>query len=233
MSLKELNDNWEKQYLGARFSKRLEQKLLREHTERLLKEVDHRIFEAVVVSVLDRHKRIKGIGLNLPNDLILNNFGTWLAAFIQAPGTITVSISLKEVGGTTQTFHIFDYTSATNRLFNLNYIGDLALGTQLQVGSGTTPAARTDSAITTPFTTAPESGRFATGSGSYAAGVISFSGAITAGGSGTVNETGFFARWRRSATNTIDTIMLFHDILAAGVAFTAGQIINVSYSISL
>lgn len=233
MSLKELNDNWEKQFLGYTFSKRLEQRMLREHTERMLKEVDHKIFECAIVSVLDKRRRIKGIGLNVPNDLILDNFGTWLAGLIRAPADSTgPAVSLKDAAGTSRTLNIYGRGAASVQIFNHSDTTTPSLGTQLQVGSGTTPAARTDYAITTPFTVVPESDRFATGPGSYAAGAISLSGAITAGGSGTANETGFFAVWN-DTTPAARTIMLFHDILAAGVAFTAGKIINVSYSISL
>ena len=228
--LKELNDNWEKKFLGKIFSKRLESRLLREHTERMLKEVDRRIFESVVVSVLDRKGRIKGIGLNVPNDLILDNFGLLLASLIRAPVAAVTAFNMTDVTGAVKSFNSYSSGGASAYTFNNSLTAAIALGTQLQVGSGTTAPSRGDYCIETAFVTAPESGRFATGIGSYAAGAISFSGAITAGGSGVVNETGFFAIWRNLAT---PTVMLFHDVLAAGVPFTAGKIINVSYSISL
>lgn len=226
MSLKELNDNWERQFLGCQFSKRLEQKMLREHTERLLKEADRRIFESVVVSVLDRRERIKAVGLNVPNDLILNNFGTWLAGLIKTPLAAPKEVSLIDSGGVSRTVAVYraddSFADATR-----------VVGTRFQVGSGTTSAARGDYKIQTAFTVAPESGVFSTGDGSYAAGNVSCSAAITAGGSGTVNETGFFGTWYSYVAAASYDFMLFHDILAAGVAFAAGQIITVSYSISL
>jgi len=225
MSLKELNDGWEKQFLGYTFTKRLEQRLIAEHRERILKEINHRIFETVIVSVVDKGRRIKGLGLSSPNDLILDNFGTWLAGLIRAPIAASESVSLKDSGGSTRTV----LTYAANMHFNDS---DSEVGTYLQVGSGTTPPARADYSITTAFLTAPESSFFDTGSGSYSVGAISFSGSITAGGSGTVNETGFFARWVISGLPAYQ-FMLFHDVLGTGVPFTAGEIITVSYSINL
>lgn len=231
LSLKELNDNWEKQFLGKIFSKRLESRLIREHTERMLKEVDRRIFESVVVSVLDKKRRIKGIGLNVHNDLILDNFGLLLASLIRAPVADVTSVSLKDVDGVAKSFNSYSSAGATGQYtFNNALTVSCALGTQLQVGSGLTAPARDDYSIETPFATAPENGRFGSSSGSYAVGAISFSGSITAGGSGTVNETGFFGLWMDSG---VQTVMLFHDLLATGVPFVAGQIILVSYSINL
>ena len=61
-----------------------------------------------------------------------------------------------------------------------------------------------------------------------------FSEAISAGGSGTVNETGFFGYWWfQDNSGTLHTYMLFHDILGAGVAFVAGNTINLSYATTM
>lgn len=228
MSLEESNSLWTEQYVGAKFSKRLEEELMAEHYERMLKETRRRIFESVVVSVLDKRRRIKGIGLNAPNDLILNNFGKWLAALIRTPVSSDTTTSLTTDAGAGATVYIY---ATAGRTFN-DTDATRSLGTYLRVGGGATAPARDDYAIETPFGTSPESGYFGTGSGSYAAAAISFSGAITAGGAGTVREAGFFGQWRRYSPGANLTFMLFHDAISA-VAFVLGNTITVAYTINL
>ena len=118
------------------------------------------------------------------------------------------------------------FNSAWNSAYGLT-------GTEMQLGSGTTAAMRTDYAIETALGSAPESGRFSTTQGSYNAGYVSFAGAITAGGSGMVNETGFFGAWNTNADNNVSRFMLFRDILGSSVNYTAGNILNCSYSIAV
>jgi hypothetical protein len=111
-------------------------------------------------------------------------------------------------------------------------------GTLLQLGSSTTAATRIDYKINTALGTAPESGLFATGNGVYGgssgsgAASMSFSGSVSAGGTGTVNEAGFFGQFTM-ISGTITTFMLFHDVLSSGVAYVAGNILPLSYSIQL
>ena len=226
MSLRELNDGWERQFIEARFTRRLQERLMAEHTERLRREINQRIFESVVVSVLDSKGRIRGLGLNEPKDLILDNFGAWLAGLIRAPvATAWKSCSMVDNGGIARTVYLYYFLG----VFNAHETR--SLGTNIRVGSGATPPARSDYAIETPFETPPENAVFPTGDGSYAAGAISFSGSITAGGSGTIREVGFYGHWIDVDQITRD-FMLFHDLVSA-VGFTAGQAITVAYTINL
>jgi len=179
------------------------------------------------VSVIDpKTGRIIARGKSKPRNLILNNFGVWLAGLIRTPVTGLTTITLKDDGGADRTFYV--YHTGTGA-FNA---ANTTLGTNFRVGSSVAAPARTDYTIGAGFPTAPESGLFGTGSGSYAAGVISFSAAITAGGSGTVNECGFYGRWFDTG-GALRNIMLFHDLISPGVSFTPGQIITVSCTITL
>ena len=108
----------------------------------------------------------------------------------------------------------------------------MGAGTQFQLGSSTTAPTRADYKINTALGTAPESGLFSTGIGSYASGYVSIGGAISAGGSGTVNETGVFGYWFSATNSTPYSFMLFHDVLSSGVSYVAGNTLYVSYSIS-
>ena len=102
------------------------------------------------------------------------------------------------------------------------------------MGSGSATPARDDYAIQTAFGTAPESTQFNTGFASYGAGYVSFNGAIIAGGSGTIAETGFLCKWNyRNGSTSQGIFMLFHDVLVSTVGFTVGKLITVSCSIEL
>jgi len=115
------------------------------------------------------------------------------------------------------------------RIYNMEVGG----GTSIQVGSGSTAAARTDYKIETALGTAPEDDLFDTGSGSYAAGATSVAGAITAGGSGTINEVVLAGHWYDETADNFDDFCLFHDILVSGEAFTPAQTITVAYTLNL
>ena len=184
--------------------------------------------ETCLVTAQDRFKQVTDIGGSLPSDLVLDNFGTWLAALIRAPVNATITASLTDSGGTARSTAIYT-TGAGGAVFNYD-AGSGSLGTQLQVGSSSTAPARTDYVIGTAFGGAPESGLFDTGTGSSAAGVIAASGSIVAGAAITVRETGFYARWYSAAA--VRTLMLFHDAVTETV-FAAGAPVTVQWTITL
>lgn len=230
------DEHWQDNLLGLTFNKRLEKAIAKRHAAQVKEESRRMVSESAFVTCLQpKTNKILDIGFNRPNDLILDNFGTFIAALIRQPSTgSSPSFSLTDVTNSAQTFMIYSNAPATNTTLAFGYDNAGSTGTQIQLGSGTTAAARTNYAIQTAFGTAPENARFATGAGSYGGGADSFSGAISAGGAGTVNEMGFFAVWATTtAAAGIKTVMLFHDILSSGVAFVAGNTLNASYSITL
>ena len=183
-------------------------------------------FSTVIIS---DHDIIKGIDQSKPNNLIMDNFGAWLAGFFRAPVIGNKAVTLTDSAGTPRNTVYVYYDSATEGVFNID-AGDI-LGTRFQVGAGLTPAARADSNVETAFGTAPEDAVFDSGSGSYAVGSIAVAGAIIAGGAGTINETCLFGAWTYELTAA--DFLLFHDILAAGEAFVIGNTITVAYTINL
>lgn len=190
-------------------------------------QMKHIIKIQATVTVKDKNGKVLAVAKSHPNNLILNNFGLMLAGLIRGPIAAAGSlITLNDVVPSAQTIRAYNTAVYT---FNC---ANLATGTQVQVGSGTTAAARTNTNIETAFGTSPENTRFATGDGSYVNGIITFSGSVTAGGNGTINEVGLFGAWS-SSVGALKYFMLFHDILAAGIPFVAGNIIIVSYSIQL
>lgn len=179
-----------------------------------------------VFCAIGHKNKIADIAINKPNDLILNNFGAWMAGHFRPVSNALTNITVTDWTNVSRTASSYGQGSNSIVCMNNN------IGTMMQVGSSTTAPARTDYTIGTAFATAPESAAFNTTTGSWGGGSASFSGAISAGGNGTVNETGVQLRFCDTA-GALQTCMLMHDKLASGVAFTAGQTITVSYSIAM
>jgi len=242
------DEHWRDNLIGCTFSKRLEQAALRRHThESALTRLDIQkqrlqsllsgrkvellpnLHESVMCAVLEpKSKKIVDVGFNVPEDIILDNFGAWLAGIIR-PAGVQSTATLVDIAGVSRTVYLF--SGVTSYLFNgsAGYNGAL-----VQVGAGSSTPARDDYTIETAFGTAPESTYFVTGFASYGAGYVSFTGAVIAGGSGTIAETGFLCKWNSRDSSTVQSIfMLFHDVIVDTVGFTAGQLITVSCSIEL
>lgn len=173
---------------------------------------------------------IKGIGQSKRNNLILDNFGIILAELFTTPSMNQDTASVKDILNASTVFQFYGDATASDEPFTKNHIN---LGTLMQVGSGVTAATRADYAIETALGTAPEDDIFDTGSGSYAAGSIGVSGAISAGGAGTINETLMVFKLHESVGSNVADVALFHDILASGEAFVLGETITVTYTINL
>jgi hypothetical protein len=182
----------------------------------LSKNLQQRLIESSCAAVLRSSSdfRIKEIGFNKLDDLFLNNWGTFLSYLIQPPTAQIGGYTLYDTTNTART----NVQSAYSNGFNYSN----PAGFQIQFGSGTTAAARTNYAIQSAFTTAPEKNPFGCGNATYANGNISFGNLVTAGGSGTINEIGLFGYFYWPYSNQY-LFMLTHDILGAGVAFVGGN----------
>jgi len=221
-----LGDSWRRQVIGARFDARMNRLLIEANIRRVLEEGKDRrrgILEAVHVARLDpRTRRVKEIGFNLSTDLILDNFGYWLASIWNTPGS-SPTFNLVDTTNTTRTFYTY-HGSPWNQAS--------VHGTRMQLGSSSTVPGRGDYSIGTALPTAPESGVFGSGAGSYASAAVSFSAGVTAGGSGTVRESGAFGYWYDTGA-AVRTCMLFHDLISPVVPYVAGNVLTCAYSITL
>jgi hypothetical protein len=183
-----------------------------------------RLSETSFVVVTERDE-ILGIGGSTPNDADLNNFGRVFAALFSPPASVSGCTDYNLTNGT-RTLYIYGPS------YTYLFTGGNS-GTQMQVGQGAY-GGLADYNIGSAFPTSPESGRFSTGTGSWAAGTITVSGSITAGGSGTISESGLFAYWNYGTGSwTYDTFMICHDNVSPTVPFTAGKSITVQYSWSM
>jgi len=174
---------------------------------------------------------IKGIGQSKRNNLILDNFGIWLAAMFRAPViNVTKTVVLVGDDGANNDVCTYGKAAAGKTPFLCE---TTTVGTRIFIGSGVVAATRADFHVTTPFIVAPEDDFFDSGTGSYGAGSVGIAGAIVSGGAGTVNEVGMYGRWYEETGDTEDDHMLFHDILVSGEAFVLGETITVTYTIAL
>jgi len=209
-----------RQLIGCRYPKNIDE-IIKESIK-LRYPFQH--FSTVIISQRDI---IQSIGQSKRNNLILDNFGEALSGIFRTPiAALGPAHVLHDDGDVARDVWFMAVTAST-----FNAVVAQELGSQIKVGSGTTAATRADFDIETAFIVGPEDAEFDTGPGSYAAGAISIAGAITAGGAGTINETGMFGKWSHVAAAAL--FMLFHDILVSGEAFVLGNTITVAYTINL
>jgi len=154
------------------------------------------------------------------SDLVLDNFGKWLAALIRpVPGVATSkNVTLKDTGNADRTFAVFSTAG-------FNYT---LAGTKIGVGSSGTAAARTDynlGAILGSLENTTD------GVWTSSSGQVTLSGSVFLSAGGTVRETGFFGRWKDTGDVYRD-IMLFHDVVS-DVIIGAGKYAFVQYTIQL
>lgn len=160
------------------------------------------------------------------SNLILNNFGLFLAAMFKPEITSNVAASLLDTVGGTDIVNLYGGT-----LFNNNNFA----GMSIQVGQGITPPARTDFVIETVFGTAPESARVVlTGNPVYSTSSFNFKclSSFNAGGVGTISESMLLARWDDSLSAS-GIYALFHDAISPAVSFVIGQSIAVEYTVQI
>ena len=204
-------EHWRDNLAGLRLDDRIKKAIHAKNLEEIRELTHKRRVESCVVAALKKD-RIAEIGFNKPNDLILDNYGKMLAGLMGAT-----------------TMNLYD-VSNTLRSIGPNNFNTGGGGTVIQLGGSTTPPARGDYKIGAVLGTAPENTYFSTGYGSYyPGGYFTFSNGVSAGGSGTVNEAGFFGYWYFYPV--LIYIMLFHD-LVTGVPYTPGNPLVASWVVS-
>ncbi len=208
--------------------------------EKILSEIHSRaqsrtVSKTALCYILDKDE-IKGVGGStlmktkdgkIVSNLILDNFGVWLAAIFRKNVGGNLAITMPDDGGVIRNVHIYNLSP----LFNSG-LGNS--GSALKVGSGTTAPTRSDFEIETDFVASPENLDFALGSSpTYFSGPGNFqsAGSIIAGGSGTVNESVHELIFNAQAVQR--TFTIFRDIITPAQAFLAGQTIALSYTIQL
>ncbi len=160
------------------------------------------------------------------SDLILNNFGIWMSGVYMGGfvGAKTVFNMITSVGN--------NRAVVTRNLgLSLLYNNSTGFRSLLKVGAGTTAPTRTDFEIETDFGSAPENVLFESSIPTYNNTNFNWNnaGQITAGGSGTVNESVLQVVWRTN-DNSSNVFSLFRDIISPGQAFVASDTIILEYT---
>jgi len=188
-----------------------------------------------LIDITNSDKEILQIGSSVPNDLILNNFGHLMNAWIGLP---LFENGFVDTGGTVRD----NVQVVTNSSSNSNAIDrgiDFAevpdkvtpVGTQFRLGQGISPPARTDFDIQTPLGSAPESSLQNTNIGAWNSGLgkaiinRTYPNAV---GSGIISEIGTFVSISDKLSPRL--CMITHDLISPSVSYNAGQIINVELS---
>jgi len=165
------------------------------------------------------------------SNLILDNFGLLFAFMHTQVRFLPVSglPNLVDTGNNVRPMTVAQTTIA----YNFEAIGG-QMGSNLQVGAGTSAVAGTDFNIEAAFGSAPENAFFFSGTPVFNPGTGQFqnTGSIVAGGAGTVNECGMFMNWRTNNQGIFD-FMIFHDLISPGQAFIATQQIALTYTMQL
>jgi len=199
-----------------------------------------------IVTVTDtKTKEILGIGGSsiLENiktgkriaDITTDNWGRWFAGLMVPVNNLSRSFAGDQINGATESLRAYLPAAASSTAFNFtSFAGPINIGSEVQVGSGTSAPARTDVNIETNFGSAPENGRISTVAALYdqPSGSLSTVNPIgPTGGTGTVSEAGFFFVWHRFLGSAILRYLHFHDSISPGVSFIAAQTITLTYTI--
>jgi len=195
------------------------------------------IAKSALCYVLDKNE-IKGVGGStmlkdkngkIISNLILDQFGLLMSKIF---ATLTTGNQLVTINNTINVGVPINARALTSNVWNITSGG--AVGTTLFVGSGSTPPARTDFTLATPFVIAPENNVFASNFPIWNSGLGNCKnvGSIIAGGSGTINESALIQTWRTGASG-LSTFALFRDIISPAQSFIAGQSIALEYTVQL
>jgi len=161
------------------------------------------------------------------SNLILDQLGGFLAQFFHPDGLVSASFNIIDVTNTSENLFIYRASATFNTL--------ATLGTSVQVGSSATPPLRTDFNIGNQFVTAPENAPFnGVSDPVYNSGLgnLKYVASISAGSSGTINESVLLNLWRNSG-NIAKRFALFRDIISPAQSFILGQTIALEYTVQL
>jgi len=168
-------------------------------------------------SSLLRNKKTNEVITNL----ILDNFGLWLAGFF---GRTSQNAILKDVTNVARTINV---VGTGNPLHN----SQAGMGLLIRLGSNVTAPARGDVEIGTSLGSAPESGDLTTNQGAYTAGntVVYQADANPTGGSGSVTE--IMSKWNWIDAGSVSRFFaITHDLISPTVNYTAGKLLRGSYT---
>ncbi len=223
-------EHWKENLIGETLDYRLKKAIIERQCRENAQLINHINESAFVVVTDPKTRRIKDIGFNKPDDLILDNFGLFLNALMCPPISYTVAHSsapMVDTDGVSRTVGVYYFV--LNQAYEYNEISSSY--TYIKFGSGSTTPARSDCNIETALGASPENGEIKISNGQYGSGRVAFGGAVIAAGSDTLSEVGFFIYCK--ALSALCHFMWFHDLLSTPVSFVAGDKLTGVYSVGI
>ena len=215
------------EYIGKTKTNNLIEQINKEYFENFRKQFPNfysspEIAKASSLVTVTKENEIRSIGMSCMNDLLSDNYGIYLMSLYG--GNLNIE-TLQDITNTGESVKFM----GTGTMFNSTFV---AVGTQIQIGKGTSTPTRQDFNIESPFTTAPEStikntanGGWNSGLGQVLASMIPFG----AGGSGDISET-IFVQVMNITTNVQKKFLMSRDLISPISNFILGQTINVNYT---
>ncbi len=159
------------------------------------------------------------------SNLILFPFGGVLALLFRGNPSPSISIGITDEDNIGRAVRC--YTSQ-------NYTNQVAKGCVHKVGQGSTAPARSDIDTETDFGTSPESANIDSSDPVFdsATGTLKSVSAMSAGGSGTINESVLKNGWNDTTAN-LRIFSMFRDIISPAVSFLTGESIVLEYKLQL
>jgi len=191
------------------------------------------IGKKVLCYVVDKDE-IKGVGGStlmkdkdgkIVSNLILDPLGRVLALLFRGNPAPSVSVGITDED---------NIGRAVRAYTGQNYTQQNAKGCLHKVGSGSTAPTRTDIDVETDFGTAPESANVDSSDPVFdsASGTLKSVSSMSAGGSGTINESVMKNGWNDTTAN-LRLFSMFRDIISPAVSFLASESIVLEYKLQL
>jgi len=224
--------NWKEQLEGATFNKKLEDQIIGARINEARKNKEYYPDMTMVTVLSPKDHKIKDIGFNKPNDLLLDNFGNWIAGLALPTFNSGITKTLKNDAGNNIDMYMGYLTGAA---FYWNHQVNVAPGFVFRLGSSSVAPARTDYKIGAAFATAVSEGTWLESSyGMYTESNASsvFAGACVAGSVGVLKEAMVFSWWGRSGVDGPYYFALTHDAINP-VSFGTGDVLCATCTISI
>jgi hypothetical protein len=216
-----------KSYVGKTWNRKTELDLDKFRFENRMRQFSLQPLNCVVVCNNQSKNEIKGIGVNKPHDLIMDNFGIYFASLFKVVNNTLVQISIKNVAGTSRNLSIWTATATTAYYNAIN----ANKGCKLKIGEGGAAVLRTQTALNNDFDAGNEANYISISTNTYnsAVGVATYQGVVIASNSGDILESGFFMDWYQTSTGAVETFMMSREILNEAIPFVSGDPILVKY----
>ncbi len=188
---------------------------------------------ALVRTQKKNDNEILSIGGSTPPDLLNDNFLKTLAA-IHTPARTNFfkAFTMIDITSTQITYRSYDQFTTGNNDSSGWTNGGL---TQIQVGSGSTPAARSDENIETPFVGGAEASRNSISPAGYDSILarVNLSVAIPTTNAGTIQEACLYCNCRTQVIGVNANVLYARDNVSPSVSFLPGETIFVEYVLQI